>query len=156
MRRNPPVVTWKAPIGSPAKVSKPADTTRVAGSKPATTAMASAREARYSSSPVPSGRGRLRLVPAPGPPPVSSAAPVKWGWGPAEGVGGRGPGGDQVGRGQGGVGRGQGGREAPGDQRGGGVEAEPAGPPDPAAQVAAAPAAQPGDGEGVRDQHLRP
>jgi hypothetical protein len=74
--------------------------------------------------------------------------------GAAQGVGGRRAAGDQVGRGQGGVGGGQRGGEAPGDQRGRGVEAEPAGPPDPAAKVAAAAPGQPGDGEGVGDQHL--
>ena len=31
MRRKPPVVTLKAPIGSSSKVSKPADTDQVAG-----------------------------------------------------------------------------------------------------------------------------
>src|SRR4029453_17659375 len=73
--------------------------------------------------------------------------------GPGPGGVGGGPGaGAQVGRGQGGVGGGHGGGEAAGDQGGGGVEAEPAGPADPAARVAApapGPAAR-GEGGGGR------
>jgi len=71
---------------------------------------------------------------------------------PAQRVGGRGAPGDEVGPGQRDVGGGAGGRPAPLDQGRGGVEAEPAGPAEPAGRGAGAAADQAGHGEGVGDQ----
>jgi hypothetical protein len=69
------VCSWKVLIGSPAKVSRPSDTTSASAPWRAMRARACSSAANQSATPVRAGSGRLRLQPCPAPAPVSSAWP---------------------------------------------------------------------------------